>query len=156
KVYVHFDKPYYAIGDTVWFKAYLTTIQNLPSPLSKIVYLDVISSRDSLVETIKLPVNNSVATGSISLSHLNFKQDNYHVRAYTRWMLNFNSAYFFNHNLYVGNAINKELSTNINFSNTVTEKAVKVSAGIEFKDEEDKLLRNKKVSWEVTADYDRV
>ncbi len=156
KVYVHFDKPYYAIGDTVWFKAYLTTIQNLPSPLSKIVYLDVISSRDSLVETIKLPVNNSVATGSISLSHLNFKQDNYHVRAYTRWMLNFNSAYFFNHNLYVGNAINKELSTNINFSNTLTEKAVKVSAGIEFKDEEDKVLRNKKVSWEVIADYDRV
>src|SRR5690554_4699274 len=22
KVHVHFDKPYYAVGDTVWFKAY--------------------------------------------------------------------------------------------------------------------------------------
>src|SRR5690554_3941624 len=65
KVYVHFDKPYYAVGDTVWFKAYLTSIQNIPSPLSKIVYLDVITSRDSLVETIKLPIVNSVATGSI-------------------------------------------------------------------------------------------
>ena len=24
KVYVHFDKPYYSVADTIWFKAYLT------------------------------------------------------------------------------------------------------------------------------------
>jgi hypothetical protein len=23
KVYLHFDKPYYAVGDTIWFKAYV-------------------------------------------------------------------------------------------------------------------------------------
>ncbi|RZK80584.1 MAG: hypothetical protein EOO85_00365, partial [Pedobacter sp.] len=25
KVYLHMDKPYYAIGDTIWFKAYVVT-----------------------------------------------------------------------------------------------------------------------------------
>lgn len=25
KVYLHMDKPYYALGDTVWFKAYVVT-----------------------------------------------------------------------------------------------------------------------------------
>lgn len=156
KVYAHFDKPYYAVGDTAWFKVYLTTIQNIPSPLSKIVYLDVITSRDSLVETLKLPVHNSVATGSISISHLNFEQGNYRVRAYTRWMLNFSQAYFFSHNLTVGNAINKELITHIDLTNSTTEKNIRVNAGITFKNEENKPLRNKKVSWEVVADYDRV
>lgn len=156
KVYVHFDKPYYAVGDTIWFKAYLTTLQNMPSPLSKIVYLDVINSRDSLVETIKLPVIKGVATGSISLSHTNFVQGNYHVRAYTRWMLNFNSAYFFSHNIPIGNVINKELGTNIRLTNVNTEKDIKVKAGITFVDEENKTLKNKKVSWEVEADYDRI
>lgn len=156
KVYVHFDKPYYAVGDTVWFKAYLTSIQNIPSPLSKIVYLDVVTSGDSLVETIKLPVINSVATGSISLSHLNFKQDNYHVRAYTRWMLNFSPDYFFTHNLYVGNAINKELNTHIILTNSNTDKNVKVNAGITFRNEANRPLYNRKVSWEVIADYDRI
>ncbi|RZK74492.1 MAG: hypothetical protein EOO85_15180, partial [Pedobacter sp.] len=24
KVYLHTDKPYYALGDTIWFKAYVT------------------------------------------------------------------------------------------------------------------------------------
>src|SRR3546814_11558450 len=41
KVYLHFDKPYYAVGDTVWIKAYITAMQNIPSPLSKIIYVDV-------------------------------------------------------------------------------------------------------------------
>ena len=29
KIYLHFDKPYYAVADTVWFKAYVTENQNL-------------------------------------------------------------------------------------------------------------------------------
>ena len=24
KVYIHFDKPYYTVADTIWFKAYVT------------------------------------------------------------------------------------------------------------------------------------
>ena len=29
KVYLHFDKPYYAVADTMWFKAYVTIEQNI-------------------------------------------------------------------------------------------------------------------------------
>ena len=156
KVYAHFDKPYYAIGDTVWFKTYVTTIQNLPSPLSKIVYLDIISERDSLVETVKLPVRNSVAAGSIFLHHDHYAQGNYRIRAYTRWMLNFSSNYYFTHNFAVGNAINKELSTHISLENQFTENKNLVKAGIVFRDEENKTIKNKRVNWEVTADFDRI
>ena len=62
KVYVHFDKPYYSVADTIWFKAYVTMEQNIPSQLSKIVYVDVVNAKDSLVQTIKLPTVNAVAT----------------------------------------------------------------------------------------------
>ena len=44
KVYLHFDKPYYAVGDTIWFKAYLTIDRHQPSPLSKIIYVDVLGA----------------------------------------------------------------------------------------------------------------
>src|SRR4051812_22472355 len=54
KVYLHFDKPYYAIGDTIWFKAYVTIDIHQPSALSKVVYVDLISSKDSIVQTLKL------------------------------------------------------------------------------------------------------
>src|SRR5690606_27419860 len=89
KVYLHFDKPYYSVADTIWFKAYLTMEQNLPSQLSKIVYVDIMSSKDSLVQTIKLPVVAGVATGNIPLNATNYQQGNYYIKAYTIWMLNF-------------------------------------------------------------------
>jgi hypothetical protein len=61
KVYLHFDKPYYAVGDTIWFKAYVANGQDLPSDLSKVLYVDVISENDTLVRSMKLPVVNTSA-----------------------------------------------------------------------------------------------
>src|SRR5690606_16233232 len=156
KVYLHFDKPYYAVGDTLWFKGYLTSIQNVPSPLSKIIYVDVYTSKDSLVHSLKLPVVNSVANGSLPISNFSFKQGNYHIKAYTKWMLNFNADYFFTKHLLIGNSINKELSTHITFNRISSGKNVKVNAKVEFKDESNKPLANKKVSWEAVIDFDRV
>ena len=77
KVYLHFDKPYYAIGDTIWFKAYLTIgPKHQPSGLSRIIYVDVINSQDSIVSSLKLPVLNAVGYGDITLSPALFKQGN--------------------------------------------------------------------------------
>src|ERR1700759_2091462 len=80
RVYLHFDKPYYALGDTIWFKAYLTLDVHQPSPLSKIVYVDIINSRDSLVQTLKLPVSGSTAIGNVGMIAPLYKQGNYHFR----------------------------------------------------------------------------
>ncbi|RZK70780.1 MAG: hypothetical protein EOO92_20870 [Pedobacter sp.] len=82
KVYLHFDKPYYSVGDTIWFKAYLTMETNMPSLLSKIVYVDVINSRDSLVRSIKIPVVNGVASGNIPIIPLVYQQGNYYIKRF--------------------------------------------------------------------------
>ena len=38
KIYLHFDKPFYAGGDTIWFKAYIVNSEeNALSGLSKIL-----------------------------------------------------------------------------------------------------------------------
>ncbi len=156
KVYLHFDKPYYAVGDTIWFKAYVTAGLHYPSPLSKIVYVEMMNSRDSLVASLKLPVENSVATGAIILNYPDYKEDTYHIRAYTKWMLNSNESYFFKKNIYVGNIIGKNLSTNIHFKGEVTDKALKVNSQINFKDDKGVPFSGKKVSWEVIADDERI
>lgn len=156
KVYLHFDKPYYAVGDTIWFKGYVTLENQSPSPLSKILYVDLINEKDSLVESLKLPVTNAVATGSFMLGFPDFKEGNYHVRAYTKWMLNKTEAYFFKRNIVVGNALNKYLKTNVIYKGTITDKGQKVNSKISFKDETGRPYANKKVSWEAIADYERV
>jgi hypothetical protein len=42
KVYLHMDKPYYNIGDTLWFKAYLVDgIHLAPSKRSGLLYVEL-------------------------------------------------------------------------------------------------------------------
>lgn len=156
KVYLHFDKPYYSVADTIWFKAYLTSEQNLPSQLSKIVYVDVINEKDSLVTSLKLPVNNSVATGHIPLNMELFRQGNYYVKAYTVWMLNFPQEYYFTKTIAIGDAIDKRLFTNIKYNTTQSDKTQNITARIQFRNDEKVPLSNKVVNWRMVSSYDVV
>jgi hypothetical protein len=154
KVYLHFDKPYYAVADTMWFKAYVTIEQNLPSPLSKIVYVEVRNEKDSLMQTVKLPVKNSVAYGNIPLNMSSYKQGNYYVRAYTLWMLNFSDDYFFSKNITIGEAIDKQLNTNISYQHDQSDKNIKTTVKIQFRDLNKKPYVNKTVNWRVISNFD--
>jgi hypothetical protein len=156
KVYIHFDKPYYAVGDTIWFKAYITIDIHQPSPLSKVVYVDVINSKDSLVQTLKLQVTAASAFGNIALTAPLYKQGNYRFRAYTNWMRNFDAAYFFNKTIAVGN-VDKQISTNISVSGITQGNNTKVTAQVSYKDASGKPYANKKVSWKVmTSDDEKI
>src|ERR1700761_9198630 len=147
KVHLHFDKPYYAVGDTIWFKAYLTLDRHVPSELSKIIYVDMMGPRDSVLQSLNLQVKNSVAWSSIHLPATSFKRGNYRIVAYTNWMNNAGPAYFFNKNITVGNAINVDLSTQISLQKSIVNKQGKVTAGIYFKDGDGKPYTEKKVNW---------
>ena len=158
KVYLHFDKPYYAVGDTIWFKAYVTLEQNQLSAISKIVYVDMVNNRDSVVASLRLPVINGTANGNIVLPQLSFVEGNYHVRAYTNWMRNFDDAYFFNKNITVGNVSDKDtpIDTHISFVNAVTSTAEKITAHIIYKDQDGAPLTNRRVSWKVQSDDETI
>jgi hypothetical protein len=156
KVYLHFDKPYYAIDDTIWFKAYLTDNFRQPSQLSKIVYVEILNSRDSLVDNLKLPVRNGMAYGNIALTELNYRQDNYHIRAYTKWMSNFDQSYFFTKTIPVGNAIDKLVNSHVTYATTGTGKAQKVTLNVVYKDLNGNPEANKRVTWEVMSTLDDI
>ena len=93
KVHLHFDKPYYAVGDTVWFKGYLSTNLYNYEP-SKIMYVEVMTERDSLIQVLKLPLVDQVGKGQLVLDQQWFGQGNYRFRAYSKWMANFDPDYF--------------------------------------------------------------
>ncbi len=156
KVYLHFDKPYYAVGDTMWFKAYLTFYLHQPSPISKIIYVDILSPRDSLIETLKLQVKNSVAWGDIPISQYSFKKGNYRMVAYTNFMNNTGLSYFFNKIITIGDAINNDLSTQISLKSTVAGKMPKISAGIYYRDNDGNPYSDKKVNWTVEKEDETI
>src|SRR5690606_32983670 len=83
KVHLHFDKPYYAVGDTLWFKTYLHRNLYEYSP-SKIVYVEMLTSKDSLIQTLRVPLENNSGKGQLVLDPQFIAQDNYRFRAYTK------------------------------------------------------------------------
>ena len=157
KVYLHFDKPYYAIGDTIWFKAYLTIgPKHQPSGLSRIIYVDVINSQDSIVSSLKLPVLNAVGYGDITLSPSSFKQGNYHIRAYSNWMRNFGPDYFFNKTVSIGNAIDNPVRPKISFVKIKKNKDEFMNARVLYNDINGNPYIDKKVSWSIQNDGETV
>lgn len=149
KVHLHFDKPYYAVGDTLWFKTYLYTNQLEYDP-SKIAYVDIINGRDSLIQTLRIPLKNNGGEGYYVLDPQVIKQDNYRFRAYTKWMMNFKTDYFFNKIITVGDAINKKLGSEIIY----TTEGNKTKASVQFRDASGTLLTRKKITWETIDGWD--
>jgi hypothetical protein len=93
KVYLHFDKPYYNPGETIWFKAYLFSA-NLPSGISKTVYADLYDEKGNVIERKVAPVVMSSAAAAFDLP-AKITSSTVFVRAYTDWMLNFDSAFVY-------------------------------------------------------------
>ena len=102
KVYLHLDKPNYFPGDTIWFKAYTVVgYTHGLSALSGVVYAELLNPQDSLVRRINLHLTAGVAWGDFALSG-KLKPGNYHLRAYTNWMRNAGSDYFYDQRVNIG------------------------------------------------------
>lgn len=99
KVYLHFDKPYYVPGETVWFKAYITLGgDHLPSQQSSLLYIDFYDERDQLINQLRIRAQNGFGNGYFNLP-ADIETDKLRVRAYTGWMKNFNEDFIFQKSL---------------------------------------------------------
>ena len=89
RVYLHFDNTAYYLGETMWFKAYVSFgTNNRPSTLSKVLYVELVAPEGYVVETKKYKLDgNGCCHGDFDLKPL-LLSGYYEVRAYTRYMLN--------------------------------------------------------------------
>ncbi|WP_205501367.1 TonB-dependent receptor plug domain-containing protein [Rufibacter psychrotolerans] len=116
KVYLHLDKPYYAAGEDVWFKAYLVdAATHAPSPISKVLYVDLVTPEDSIYRRVVVNMENGMGRGDLALEDT-IPEGQYRLRAYTSWMQNFDEAYFFHQNVRVFNPRLADLVPSVHFS----------------------------------------
>lgn len=97
KIHIHFDNTAYLPGQTIWYKAYLQR-GNEASDLSKNLYLDWYDETGRILGRNIAPVIGSCASGSYTVS-AGYPGSRIRVVAYTKWMLNFDSALLFRQTL---------------------------------------------------------
>ncbi len=95
KIFIHFDKPYYAAGENIWFKIYLVdAYDHLPMDISSIVYVDLIDSKERIIDQHRIKMTGGFGYGDFLLVD-SLSSGNYIIRAYTNHMLNFDPGFLF-------------------------------------------------------------
>jgi hypothetical protein len=95
KVYLHFDNTGYFKGETIWFTAYVIRAdKSEPTNLSRVLYVELVSPSGDILVTHKYAISDGQANGEIKLEHI-LQSGFYEVRAYTRYMTNWDNNVIF-------------------------------------------------------------
>ena len=109
KIHVHFDKPVYNAGETIWFKAYLFA-GIMPSFYSKTMYAELINPAGQILQRKVIPMFENSFANQMDLPG-NTPAGIYYFRAYTTWMLNFDTAFLFTKPLRIINPASSNTDT---------------------------------------------
>ncbi len=149
KIYLQLDKPYYAVGDDIWFKAYVVDGRSsAPSTLSNILYVELINEKDSVKRQLKLPMESGISWGNIALPD-SLDEGNYRIRAYTQWMRNVGPQFFFDKTIKIGNSWSNKIFTKTTNVYSTENNAEKVTSTVQFTDKNGQPYANTEVAYEV-------
>lgn len=153
KVHLHLDKPYYAVGDDIWFKAYVINTQtSKPSELSGILYVELINEKDSLKKQVRLPLISGLTWGDFKIPD-SLSEGNYRIRAYTQWMRNFGTEFFFDKTIKIGNSWANSVFTSATYNFSKQDQIEKVDTKIKFTDKEGNPYALKEVNYDVELNF---
>ena len=95
KAYLHFDNTSYYVGDTIWFKAYVTLAEKqVFSSISRPLYVELVDQAGHVTDKQIIKLSQGEGNGQFVLPQ-SMLSGYYEVRAYTRWMLAFSDPQYF-------------------------------------------------------------
>ena len=120
RVYLHFDNTAYYLGETMWFKAYVTSgLADEEKAISKVLYVELCAPEGYVVETKKYKLDeNGRCNGEFELKP-SLLSGYYEIRAYTRYMLNWGDEAVFSRVFPVYDKVN---GNNYEFKNMLDRK----------------------------------
>lgn len=152
RVYLHFDKPFYEPGESIWFSAYVRDGQTLkPSHKSDIVYVELLNPKGGVEKKLTIISKNGKAAGDFSLDN-EALGGMYKIRAYTNWMKNDGEENSFERDLQVQDVILPNLKMKLNFEKKAFGAGDQVIAKLELNTNENKPLSDYKIKFVANLD----
>jgi hypothetical protein len=107
KIYLHVDRTTHLTGEIFWFKVYCVDgTFNKPLNVSKVAYVEVLDKNNLSLLQAKVPMEDGVGNGSLFLP-ASLTSGRYQLRAYTAWMKNTASDFFFHETITIINTFVK-------------------------------------------------
>ncbi len=153
RIYLHTDRSLYFPGETIWFKAYVVSDNNQVTDISDILYVELISPFGKIVETLKLRISDGTSFGDFLIN--NNVGGTYTIKAYTKWMKNFDKEIYFTKELKVLRVGHPNLLMNLKFDKEAYVKNSEVTANFTIKNLNNKALINKEIKYEVRISGNR-
>ena len=120
RVYLHFDNTAYYLGETMWFKAYVTSgLADSEKPQSRVLYVELCAPEGYVVETKKYKLDEDGRCHGEFELRKELLSGYYEVRAYTRYMLNWGDEAVFSRVFPVYDKVNGD---NYDFKNMLDRK----------------------------------
>ncbi|SIS49322.1 TonB-dependent receptor plug domain-containing protein [Belliella pelovolcani] len=153
KVHLHLDKSVYTFGEDIWFSAYLTAGgTQVPSPLSKTLYVDLFDSNGELVIQKKVLIEEGFGNGDFKLPDFG-KEGVFQIKAYTAWMENFGAEYFYSSAIEVFDAQNMVFFPRVDFEGReVVGDQVRYNINVDVIDAQGRALSNKQITLKAIGD----
>lgn len=93
KIYLQLTDQKFHNDETIWFKVIaLDAAFHSPKRSSGVLYIELINSKNEILDSKLLKVVNGIASGSIELFN-SYQPGNYLLRAYTKWNENFGQKF---------------------------------------------------------------
>lgn len=110
KVYLHTDRNAYFAGETIWMRAHVVDgIAHVPMKLSAYVYVTLQNPFLETIAQIRLKADkDGFIHGNIPLPE-DLPKGEYSLCAYTQYMKNFHSEYFFKKRITISSVMNKSI-----------------------------------------------
>jgi len=113
RIFVHYNTSFALSGESLLYKVYcIRDRTNQLSTLSKVAYIELIDARGKRVFKNKLRLDNGVSNGSFNIPNTT-ASGNYKLIAYTEWMRNEGTDYFFKGTISIINTIQKNQGFNV-------------------------------------------
>lgn len=115
KLYLHLDKPYYGAGEKIWFRGYLlnavTHQDNMPE---NFIMVELVNRTDSVLLRKKIARDSTGFHNALTLP-ATLPEGEYYLRGYSSWMRNVSSDFFYMRRLKIGNAIDRNVMTSVDY-----------------------------------------
>ncbi len=95
KIFLHLDRPYYNLKDTIWIKGYILSAADLTAmDSSQLVYIDILDNAGQVIKRSSTYSSAGIFFANLRLPETDFRQGVYWLRTHTQFMRNYGDSTF--------------------------------------------------------------